>query len=166
MKLVFCHFSSDFSSLTDPRGSQWHPQALTTMFLYFLRMTLELSSKYSTEMPWSCVGAQQGLGTVSGLMKCTWKHRGSFKDCGGCSESAFDQGLFGAYQSLHYSVIGGVHVRVEREGAFSLAVVRCVALWCNDPVLLRGMSQSVIKMCLNTERFQSRTCHPRSLKLT
>lgn len=41
------------------------------MLRYFLRMTLELSSKYSTEMPWSWVGAQQGFGTVSGLIKWT-----------------------------------------------------------------------------------------------
>lgn len=43
--------------------SQWHPQALTTIFLYFFKMTLELSSKYRTEMAFSLVGAQHGLGT-------------------------------------------------------------------------------------------------------
>ena len=46
---------------------QWHPQLLTTMFRYFLRMTLDDSSKYRTEMPESFMGAQQGLGMRTSL---------------------------------------------------------------------------------------------------
>lgn len=53
-------------------------------------------------------------------------------------------GLCGAYQSLHNSVIGGIHVGVEGEGAFSLAVVRCITLWCYDPVLIRVEQQAGI----------------------
>lgn len=40
------------------------------------------------------------------------------------------------YQRLYNGVIGGVHVGVEREGAFSVAVVSCVTLWRYDPVLV------------------------------
>lgn len=40
------------------------------------------------------------------------------------------------YQRLHDGVIGGVHVGVEGEGAFSVAVVSCVTLWRYDPVLV------------------------------
>lgn len=87
-------------------------------------------------MPWSCVGAQQGLGTVPGLMKCT---------C--CGEDAPISGRLswwrprggvaaGTYQCLHDGVIGGVHVGVEREGAFSVAVVSRVSLRRYDPVLI------------------------------
>lgn len=45
-------------------------------------------------------------------------------------------GLSGTYQRLHNGMIGGIHVGVEREGAFPLTVECCVALWCYDPVLL------------------------------
>ena len=38
-------------------------------------------------------------------------------------------------QGLHYGVVGGVHVGVEREGALSMAVVGGVAVRCDDPVL-------------------------------
>lgn len=41
-----------------------------------------------------------------------------------------------AYQRLHDGVIGGVHVGVEGEGAFSVAVVSGVTLWRYDPVLV------------------------------
>lgn len=44
--------------------------------------------------------------------------------------------LGGTYQSLHYGMVGGVHVRVQWKGTFPLAVVGSVALWCNDPVLV------------------------------
>lgn len=40
------------------------------------------------------------------------------------------------YQRLHNGVIGGVHVGVEGEGTFSIAVVSCVTLWRYDPVLV------------------------------
>lgn len=89
-------------------------------------------------MPWSWVGAQQGLGTVSGLIKCTCgyrKHKSDLTESAGCRESACHLGLFGTYQSLHNSMIGGIHVRVQRESTFSFAVVCCISLWCNDPVL-------------------------------
>lgn len=38
-------------------------------------MTLELSSKYRTEMAFNLVGAQQGLGTWSGNIRCTWQRK-------------------------------------------------------------------------------------------
>lgn len=133
-------------------------------------------------MPWSWVGAQQGLGTVSGLIKCTcgWKkHKSILTESGGCRESACHQRLFEAYQSLHNSVIGGIHVGVEREGAFSLAVVRRVALWCYDPVLIRvkqqanvsqlsllGLKWSEIILKGDKMKVLNYTCHPKSLKLT
>lgn len=44
-------------------------------------------------------------------------------------------GLFGTYQSLHNSMICGIHVGVQGEGAFALTVVRFISLWCYDPVL-------------------------------
>lgn len=42
-------------------------------------------------------------------------------------------------------MIGGIHVGVEREGALSLAVVRCIALWCYDPVLIRVKPQGDVR---------------------
>lgn len=42
----------------------------------------------------------------------------------------------GTYQCLHNGVIGGVHVGVKREGAFTVTVGRCIALWSDDPVLI------------------------------
>lgn len=51
---------------------QWHPQDLTTILRYFFRITFELSSKYSTDIAFSLVGAQQGFGTLSGNMRWTW----------------------------------------------------------------------------------------------
>lgn len=39
------------------------------------------------------------------------------------------------HQSLHDGVIGGVHVGVERESAFAVAVKRSVAFRCDDPIL-------------------------------
>ncbi len=109
-------------------------------------------------MPWSWVGAQQGLGTVSGLIKCTcgWKkHKSFLTESGGCSECACHQGLFGTYQSLHNSVIGGIHVGVKREGAFSLAVVGCVALRCYDPVLIRIKQEANVSQLSLLELKQS-----------
>lgn len=52
-------------------ATQWQPQDLTTIFLYFLRITFELSSKYKTIIAESFVGAQQGLGTKKGFMRWT-----------------------------------------------------------------------------------------------
>lgn len=40
------------------------------------------------------------------------------------------------HQSLHYGVVGGVHVGVEWKGTFPLAVIGSVALRRNDPVLV------------------------------
>ena len=45
---------------------QWQPQLFTTIFRYFFKMTLELSSKYRTEIPLSFVGAHHGSGTLKG----------------------------------------------------------------------------------------------------
>lgn len=50
---------------------QWHPQDLTTILRYFFKITFELSSKYSTDIAFSLVGAQQGFGTLSGNMRWT-----------------------------------------------------------------------------------------------
>lgn len=40
-----------------------------------------------------------------------------------------------SYQCLYDGVVGGVHVGVEGEGAFSITVVGCVAFGSNNPVL-------------------------------
>lgn len=64
-----------FNPTSNKSGRQWQPQAHTTMFWDFFSITLELSSKYSTEMAWSLVGAQHGFGTLSGFIKCTWKQK-------------------------------------------------------------------------------------------
>lgn len=50
---------------------QWHPQLLTTIFLYFFRITLLSSKKYRTDIGDNLVGAQQGFGTFPGLTRCT-----------------------------------------------------------------------------------------------
>lgn len=50
-----------------------------------------------------------------------------------------------AYQRLHDGVIGGVHVGVEGEGTFSVAVVGCVALWRNDPVLVGKATRMLLQ---------------------
>lgn len=49
------------------------------------------------------------------------------------------------YQRLHDGVIGGVHVGVEGEGAFTITVVGCVALWSDDPVLVRKATHASVK---------------------
>lgn len=41
----------------------------------------------------------------------------------------------GTHQGLYDGVVGGIHVRVEWEGAFSITVVGSIAFGCNDPVL-------------------------------
>lgn len=64
-----------FNPTSNESVCQWQPQAHTTMFWDFFSITLELSSKYSTEMAWSLVGAQHGFGTLSGFIKCTWKQK-------------------------------------------------------------------------------------------
>lgn len=96
-------------------------------------------------MPWSCVGAQQGLGTVSGLIKWTWfggkmqglsGREGARRICRVPSDT---------YQRLHDGVIGGVHVGVQREGAFTVAVVGRIALRSDDPVLVSEATHTLGK---------------------
>lgn len=70
-----------------------------------------------------------------------WHRRNTkyiLRESRGYRGNAFNQGSFEAYQSLHNSVIGGIHVGVQRKSTFSLTVICCVALWCYDPVLVRG----------------------------
>lgn len=45
------------------------------------------------------------------------------------------------YQGLHDGVVGGIHVSVEWERALPVAVVGCVALWSDDPVLVRKQTE-------------------------
>lgn len=40
-----------------------------------------------------------------------------------------------SYQRLHNGVVGGIHVGIKGEGAFSITVVGCVAVRSNNPVL-------------------------------
>lgn len=42
------------------------------------------------------------------------------------------------HKGLHNGMVCGVHVGVQREGALSLAIVRCVSLRRDDPVLRAG----------------------------
>lgn len=39
------------------------------------------------------------------------------------------------HQGLHNGMVGGVHVRIERESALPVAVVGRVTLGCDDPIL-------------------------------
>lgn len=39
------------------------------------------------------------------------------------------------HKGLHNGVVCGVHEGVQREGTLSLAIVRCVSFWSDDPVL-------------------------------
>lgn len=90
-------------------------------------------------MPWSCVGAQQGLGTVSGLIKWTCFRGLRVSRAAGELRGACK--VRDTYQRLHDGVIGGVHVGVEGEGALSVAVVSCVTLRRDDPVLVGGATR-------------------------
>lgn len=42
------------------------------------------------------------------------------------------------HKGLHNGMVCGVHVGVQREGTLSLAIVRCISFWSNDPVLRVG----------------------------
>ena len=90
-------------------------------------------------MAFSFVGAQHGLGTYSGFIRWTCsKHRrrgGVVRNNTWSGPTPQSRGDAGAHQGLHDGMVGGVHVRVEREGAFSITVVGSVTLGCNDPVL-------------------------------
>lgn len=94
---------------------QWQPQDRTTMFLYFFSMTLELSSKKSTEMAWSLVGAQHGFGTFSGFIRCTWKWNGwkYFRPLSICN---FYTALF---PSVHIQIIQHLWIGVIRLDTFT-----------------------------------------------
>lgn len=42
------------------------------------------------------------------------------------------------HKGLHNGMVCGVHVGVQREGTLPLAIVRCISLWSDDPVLRVG----------------------------
>lgn len=42
------------------------------------------------------------------------------------------------HKGLHNGMVCGIHVGVQREGAFSLAIVRRISFWSYDPVLRPG----------------------------
>lgn len=42
------------------------------------------------------------------------------------------------HKGLHNGMVCGVHVGVQREGTLSLAIVRCISLRSDDPVLREG----------------------------
>lgn len=96
----FCNRPQFFWYRWKGSARQWHPQARTTMFLYFFKMTLELSSKYSTEMAWSLVGAQHGFGTFSGFIRCTWKKETILK---GPPATFFPSFQLGLYSVKHFA---------------------------------------------------------------
>lgn len=49
------------------------------------------------------------------------------------------------YQRLHDGVIGGVHIGVKGESAFTVTVVRCVTLRRDDPVLISKATHVSVK---------------------
>ena len=53
-------------------------------------------------------------------------------------------------QGLHNGVVGGVHVSVQREGTFSMAVVSGVAVRSNDPVLPAEVFEAHVQSSLLT----------------
>ena len=53
-------------------------------------------------------------------------------------------------QGLHYGVVSGVHVSVQREGTFSMAVVSGVAVRSNDPVLPAEVFEAHVQSSLLT----------------
>ena len=52
-----------------------------------------------------------------------------------------DLAVFEIHEGLHDGVVGGVHVLVERKGAFAEAVIRLVSLRRDDPVLFKMNSE-------------------------
>lgn len=84
------------------------------------------------------------------------------------------------HQCLYYSMISSIHMGVQGKRAFSITVVCCVALRCNNPVLTKDIFKIKIaaytNLNLNTFiiigyficKYMSFifTCQPSSLKLT
>lgn len=53
------------------------------------------------------------------------------------------------HKGLHNGMVCGIHVGVQWEGTLSLAIVRCISFWSDDPVL-RVVRER--KLCCRTEQ--------------
>lgn len=65
--------------------------------------------------------------------------------------TAWFRNIFGIHkvnQGLYNGMVGGIHVRIEWEGALSITVVGSIAFGCDDPVLPSQVLEAHVKLVL------------------